>query len=186
MPTISWDTVVTAAATAVFVTLAVEYFAKPRLEARKERILDALRARRELLTLITRLSISARMYAARLPDSAARDLQRVWDAERNRQYQLMHEQALQLSDNVARFANSYPRQLDDVLMGYAFAVHGIVLSMRPRHQKAELIADLAIPIATAIEVPRPWPWRLWRMARAQIEVRRKLAEIGAVADSANP
>jgi hypothetical protein len=35
--------------------LAIEYFAKPLLEARKERILDVLRARRELLSVITGL-----------------------------------------------------------------------------------------------------------------------------------
>jgi hypothetical protein len=35
MPMINWDTVVTSAATALVVTLVIEYFAKPGLEARK-------------------------------------------------------------------------------------------------------------------------------------------------------
>lgn len=37
---------------AAVVTLAIEYTAKPRLEARKERLLDAQRTRRELLSLV--------------------------------------------------------------------------------------------------------------------------------------
>lgn len=37
---------------AAFVTLAIEWAAKPRLEARKERILDRARLRREAITLI--------------------------------------------------------------------------------------------------------------------------------------
>lgn len=50
MPSINWDTVSTAGATALVVTLAVEYVAKPRLEARKEAILDALWRRDRVLS----------------------------------------------------------------------------------------------------------------------------------------
>ncbi|MFG1820691.1 hypothetical protein ACGFIF_43525 [Kribbella sp. NPDC049174] len=68
---------------------------------------------------------------------------------------------------------------DDVLIGYATTVHGIMLSMRPRRRKAAHIADLGTPIATALEVPPRWKIRsLVRMASAQQQVRRMLTKIG--------
>jgi hypothetical protein len=68
VPSINWSTVWTAGATALFVTLAIEYVAKPRLEARKEQILDALRARGEVKALVTRMSFAAMRYVQDLPD----------------------------------------------------------------------------------------------------------------------
>jgi hypothetical protein len=53
-------------------------------------------------------------------------------------------------------------------------------------RKAELIAELGIPMATAIEVPHPWRWRLWKMVRAKIAIRRRLADIVAAADPSDP
>jgi len=41
-------TILTSAAVAAFVSLGIEYAAKPQLEARKERILSGARRRREL------------------------------------------------------------------------------------------------------------------------------------------
>jgi hypothetical protein len=43
---VHWTPILSSAVTAVFVTLLVEYLAKPRLEARKDRILEGMRARR--------------------------------------------------------------------------------------------------------------------------------------------
>jgi hypothetical protein len=178
MPMINWDTVVTSGATAVVVTLAIEYFAKPRLEARKERILGLLRARRELLSVITRLTLAAKMYGEELPAAAPQDLQRAWRDERSRHYETLQDQSRQLLDDVSRYAHAYPRQLDDVLIGYVTTVHGIMLSMRPRHRKAAHIADLGIPIATALEVPPRWKiWSIARMISAQQQVRRILTKI---------
>lgn len=187
MPTIDWNTVATAGATAVIVTLAIEYVAKPRLEARKERILGALRARRELLTAITRLSLAARMYCEELPATAPQDLQRAWGHERGRQYDVLQTQARQLLDDVPRYAHAYPRQFDDVVLGYVTTVHAVMLSMRPRSRKAALVADLGVPVATALEVPPMWNVRaVARMLGAQQEARRALEKIqdGSVASAA--
>jgi hypothetical protein len=179
MPAINWNIVATSAATAIIVTLAIEYFAKPRLEARKERILELLRARRELLSVITKLSLSAKMYGEDLPATAPQDLRRAWRDERDRHYQALQQQSRQLMDDVARYAHAYPRQLDDVLIGYATTVHGIMLSMRPRRRKAAHIADLGTPVATALEVPPRWKiWSFVRMTSAQQQVRQMLTKIG--------
>ncbi|WP_020386952.1 hypothetical protein [Kribbella catacumbae] len=179
MPTINWDTVVTAGATAVFVTLAIEYLVKPRMEARKERYFGILRARQELLTVITKLTLAAKMYGEDLPATARTDLQRVWNAERDRQYEVLQSQSRALMDDVARFAQAYPGQFRETLIAYVTTVHGIMLSMRPRHRKATQIADLGIPITTALEVPPGWKiWALVRMALAHEKVHRMLTKIG--------
>lgn len=179
MPAINWDTVVTSGLTAVIVTLTIEYAAKPRLEARKERILDQLRARRELLAAITKLTLSAQMYREELPSSAPQDLQRVWADERRRHFDDLQQQARQLLDDTPRYAQAYHHRFHDVLIGYATTVHAIVTSMRQKHRKATLIADLGIPVATALEVPPRWQiWNVVRMYSAQQQVRRALAKIG--------
>jgi hypothetical protein len=189
MPTINWDTVVTSGATAVFVTLAIEYLVKPRLEARKDRFLGVLRARRELLAVITKLTLEAKMYGEELPANAPPDLQRAWRDERTRHYEALQSESRQLLDNVARYAHAYPRQLDDVLIGYVTTVHGIMISMRPRHRKAAHVAALGIPLAMALEVPPGWRiWSLVRMGLAQQEVRRMLTKIqdDSVAPTSTP
>jgi hypothetical protein len=179
MPMINWNTVVTSAVTALVVTLVIEYFAKPGLEARKERILGLLRSRRELLAVIAKLTLAAKMYGEDLPPDAPRDLQQAWGAERNRHFADLEQQSRQLHDDLARYAYGYPRQLDDVLLGYANTVQGIMLSMRPRHRKAQLIAELGIPVATALEAqPLYKVVSVVRMLSAQQQVRRMLAKIG--------
>jgi hypothetical protein len=76
VPSINWDTVSTAGATALVVTLVVEYVAKPRLEARKEAILDALRSRREVQALVLRMTVAAQRYAEDMPDGVDRSCTR--------------------------------------------------------------------------------------------------------------
>jgi hypothetical protein len=112
VPEIDWSTVTTAAATALVVTsvvtVSVEYLAKPRLEARKERILDQLRARRALIALIVDLTFSADAVAVDVPkdaDAAARE--RIL-AERRRHYVRMGELTLELSDHVGKYAGCLP------------------------------------------------------------------------------
>jgi hypothetical protein len=129
--------------------------------------------------VIAKLTLSAKMYGEELPPEAPRDLQRVWGAERNRHFADLEQQSRQLHDDLARYAYAYPRQLDDVLLGYANTVHGIMLSMRPRHRKVQLIAELGIPVATALEAQPPYKVvSVVRMLSAQQRVRRMLEKIG--------
>jgi hypothetical protein len=173
MPTIDWDTVVTAGATAAFVTLAVEYFVKPSLEARKEQILEGFRTRRELLTVITRLSVAAAKYKQRMPDDTPRDLQKSWDAERGRHYDMMLGYAQQLSDDLDRFARVNRPALMQLIMTYVYCVHGVALSGRSRHRKAELIAQLGIPMELVVQpsLRRPVAW-----GKARDELLRLVAQ----------
>jgi hypothetical protein len=51
---ILWASILASAVVAGFVTVVIEYLAKPRLEARKERILDAYRQKREAIRNLRR------------------------------------------------------------------------------------------------------------------------------------
>lgn len=187
MRAINWNTVVTSAATAIIVTLAIEYFAKPRLEARKERILGVIRTRDELLAVITKLSIVAKMYGDDLPATAPQDLQRRVKEEKDRLYESLEQQTRQLMDDIARYARAYPGRFRDLLIEYTGTVHGLMLSMRSRQRKTAHIAALGTPIATALEVPPRWqPWSWARMVMAQEEVAAMIAAIEDEIPAATP
>jgi hypothetical protein len=172
---VNWSTVVTAVVTAAFVTMVVEYLAKPHLEARKQRILDAHQTGRELLALITTLSIAAGKYLQHLPEDADPELQEVWEKERERNYEIMRSKVELLSDEVPRLTQSYPSRITADLIAYALCIHGVTLSLRTKDRKAEIVSDFALPIATALEVPPIW--KLWSWAMAWQTVRSMIEEV---------
>lgn len=87
LSSVDWNTVRTAGATAVFVTLAVEYIAKPRMEARKERILEDARLRRDLVTAIMDLTLSAAILITDVPADASAEVKQTLREERRRHYE---------------------------------------------------------------------------------------------------
>lgn len=180
MPDVNWDNVTTAGATAVFVTLVVEYLAKPSLEARKDRILDAHRARGELHDLIMKITFAAARLCEKLPADAPADLRSTWDKEADRQYEIMHGQILEAADNVGRYMRVYRSQIRDLVAAYLINLHGVVLSPRTRDRQAEIVANLGAPMATAITPPRPWGIRAWR--RAVSEIRAQITDMQIPAD----
>ena len=148
---VNWDTVATAGATAMFVTLVIEYLAKPRLEARKERILSHFRDRRDLGVLVTKISLAARRFTEPMPDDVEPKLRETWNRERDRQFTLMRELVLKLSDDVDRYARVYRNPVRELLIKYAFTLHGVVMSLRSRHRQAEIVGDLGVPMAIVID-----------------------------------
>ncbi|ROO60532.1 hypothetical protein EDC02_2422 [Micromonospora sp. Llam0] len=111
MPDVNWSTVWTAVVTAGFVTLAIEYAAKPRLEARKEDILAGLRARREVKTLIVQMTMAAQKYGAVLPTGVDRELGQRWKEERDRQYDMVVDRVRQLVNGLDLYAGTYREPL---------------------------------------------------------------------------
>ncbi|MFI7545482.1 hypothetical protein [Actinoplanes sp. NPDC049599] len=178
MPSINWDTVSTAGATALVVTLAVEYVAKPRLEARKEAILDALRARREVQALVLRMTVAAQRYAADMPDGVDPRLRTKWATERNRQYAVLEELVLKLSDEVPRYASTFRQPLRDLVVQVAYTAFGIMLSLRPKTRKAQMLVELGTAAAAVLDLPAPWKvvWRALPWQRSADEVRRLVAQ----------
>ncbi|MFG1849612.1 hypothetical protein [Micromonospora carbonacea] len=163
MPTINWDTVATAAATAMFVTLAVEYAAKPRLEARKERILDGLRSRNELVSAIANVSVPAGLLTLDIPKEASADVRQNLLEERRRQYERLRNLVQSMQDNAVRHVKTYPVRWRGFALRYIACVQGVMLSARTQHRKAELIMELSIQMVTILE--GRW-WRPMPVVRA--------------------
>jgi hypothetical protein len=151
MPSINWDTVATSAVTALLVTLAVEYAAKPRLEARKERILGAHRSRRELSAAITSIALPAAFLAIDLPRDVMGEVRDSLLAERKRQYERLRAQAEALVDSMDRHAGTFPGPPMKLVMSYISTVQGVMLSTRTRHDKAGLIHELSKQIAMILD-----------------------------------
>jgi hypothetical protein len=152
---INWDTVQTAAATAVFVTLIVEYFAKPRLEARKERHLETLRTRRTFITGVAELAMAANLLTLDLPNDAERKLQRNFQEERDRQYARMCARVVDMFDGVGKYAAAYREPVMSELFAYVMCLYGVVISTRSKRRQAEIIKELG-PAAVAVFEPSRW------------------------------
>ncbi|GIF01569.1 hypothetical protein [Paractinoplanes rishiriensis] len=168
---IAWNTVQTAAATALLVTLVIEYAVKPQLEARKERHLEALRTQRRFEALLVDLALAAGVY---ITDDTTADGNAVvrgkLQAERARQYDRMQHLVTELFDNLGKFASSYPLapwRNDMLLVGTT--MHGILMSARSRHRQAQLIAELT-GISSRIFYQRHL-WKAADLSKARTELR---------------
>lgn len=173
---IAWNTVQTAAATALAVTLVIEYAVKPQLEARKERHLEALRTQRRFESLLIDLAVASGVYTT---DDTAADgdtvVRQKLQAERARQYDRMQQLVTELFDNLGRFAGSYqlaPWRDDMLLVGTT--MHGVLMSARSRHRQAELIAELT-GISSRIFCQRQL-WKAADLSKARTELRTLVAQ----------
>ena len=176
---INWGTVTTAVVTAVFVSLMVEYFVKPGLEARKEQQLGVVRTRRALLVAILDLAMAAQVVHAELPGEADWQLHRTFREERERHYTRLRSLAMDMLDNVGRYAQAYPWPYREEPMAFIMCLYGVVISTRPKRRQAEIILGLAQVGARVFE-PSPRRPREWQRARA--ELGRLIAETEVRAD----
>ncbi|MFI7573909.1 hypothetical protein [Micromonospora sp. NPDC049497] len=151
MPSINWDTVATSAVTALIVTLGIEYAAKPRLEARKERILAAHRSRRELSAALTAIGLSATFLSIDIPKDADQQSRETLRVERQRHYDRLREHAQAMADNMDRHAGMFYSGPMKVVMSYIGTAQGIMLSQRTRHDKAQQILDLTGQMALILD-----------------------------------
>ena len=142
---IAWGTVQTAAATALLVTLVVEYAVKPQLEARKDRHLEHMRTRRRFFEMLTNLALSSGAF---LEDFSAADgdsiVRSKIQAERQRQYDRMQALVTELFDTVGYYASVYPGGVgwQRGVMDLGTTMHGVMLSARSRREQARIIAEL--------------------------------------------
>jgi hypothetical protein len=176
---INWDTVRTslvgAVFAAIFVTLFIEYLAKPRLEARKDRILAIMRARREFLAAITNISMAAQLLLLDVPRNADREIREKFRLERQRQYERLQESVLKLFDNVGEFGAIYRgAKMRDTIVHYVMCLYGLTMSKRTRRAQAEAMLGMAIPAAKTFE---PRLLHLWSWARAFLELQRRISDI---------
>ncbi|GAA1290432.1 hypothetical protein Psi02_15390 [Planotetraspora silvatica] len=173
---INWDTVTTSAITALIVALSVEYFAKPRLEARKERILELLRGRRELKAALISMSVATSILTIELSlDMKPAAYQALRD-EQTRQYQRLWEQIQQMVDNIGRYAGPYVWKARDLVIQYVLCLYTVMMSTRTRAEKAATIQSLIKPMAAVMDAAPPWFfWRMPAQIRAWGEVNRLIA-----------
>lgn len=179
---LDWNVVLNAAITALVVTLAVEYLAKPRLEARKERILAALRARHELLAGMANLYMSAEFVSIEVPAGPDRQSRETLAAERQRHYGRIQELSQHLADNAGEYARTYIAPVRALVFDYIFLVRGVVLSGSTRRRKAEIIKKLSTP--TGMIISHRW-WQVPTAVRAWFDVKHLMAVLQADGDRQN-
>jgi hypothetical protein len=148
--------------TSAFVTLAIEWLAKPRLEARKENILALHRGRRTFHTnLLTILSNSAKLAtgaAHEIPRSTKEDLRRSIRAEADRAATRIDSATQDMSDNVTDYVSTYATErIRNLILRYVFTARAIAISTRTQVEKSDILKEITIPIHT-------WLFARWRLA----------------------
>lgn len=163
--TFSVETAALTALVAAFVTLSIEWAAKPRLEARKERILERARASRRVRQTLANLVRSAASWPSpemwvEAPSEAERRLEAVRAMARN-----LEEADVDWAVSTDSGALHALSSLAGFVQGSLFNVSG----SRRGEAAAAAIREVASPLLDWISTPR---WRtlrrrkLVRMARA--------------------
>jgi hypothetical protein len=143
------STVLVSAVTSGFVTLAIEWLAKPRLEARKERILAAHRARRQLSDALLSIGVAAaRLSRARLPRDMPAAQRQALLAEEQRAADSIDRLTADMVERLGEFAGTYAWHGRDLVIKYTGVMRGVVLSDRSRAEKAQVVIDCTGPMAT--------------------------------------
>ncbi|WP_123827005.1 hypothetical protein [Micromonospora globispora] len=176
---VDWGTVATsvvaAACTAVFVTLAVGYLAKPSLEARKERILQQHKARRNGRTQLLRIrELGIRLSAhRRIPKASTsnRALHREIYAEFNKE---LPDAVKKFDEAFQEIAPSLPRLIYSAVTGYLGVVKAIAMSEGSWSHKGSNISLATLPMIDVWDTPR------WRCIR----LRRRVRQLELVLDTA--
>lgn len=154
--------------TSVLAAVVIEQVVKPRVEAMKER----RATRRDLMTRMVGLSLSAGVLAEELPKDMTREVRERVRAEQARQDERLRSAVMQLFDDSGRYLAAYAGPLRQLLVDYVGCIHGLVLSDRTRVRKAQIIKELAVPVATALDPERQRPWHLPKNVRALAEAGR--------------
>jgi hypothetical protein len=153
MSTVS--TVVTAAVVSAVVSIFFEWVAKPRMDARKERILNDIGNRRKFENSLLRLDIASGMWAQfKYPANATRQTKEAIDAERQRAYKQIDDATKEMVDNLGFYALTYVgirlpwlnTSIPEMISRYVYCVRGVYLSNRTYTAKAEIIHKLTEPM----------------------------------------
>jgi hypothetical protein len=155
-------TVLVPAITSAFVMLAYEWLAKPRLEARKER----LRARRDfeknLHVILGNASKLATGAAHGIPRGTEEELRLAIRAEADCAATQIVAATKDMSDNLMDYVKTYyTDRIRNLIVRYVFTARAISISTRSQVEKAEILKEVTIPINT-------WLFARWRyITRAQ-------------------
>lgn len=173
------NTVLISALTSSLVALGIEWFAKPRLEARKERLLRLHHARQTFeANVLTVLANSAKVSAAagqRLPyDPKKEGTRRAFREEIARAVQQIDHATIEMSDNLAAYGLNYPTaRIQNLIVRYVATARGTQLSSRTQVEKAEALTEITAPLHTWLFTR--W-WRFKSRYRAFMELPKTLAK----------
>jgi hypothetical protein len=150
-------TVAVSALTSGVVALGIEYVAKPRLEARKEELLELHRRRRELKAMLLKIMTLSAMwgpYAAR----GASEL----DSEMARAREHLDSMTRQLWDDIEWYAGSFPSltvrgqpPARDLVIKYIFSARAVFLSDLPEAEKLRILGEITEPLQVGLS--NRWP-----------------------------
>jgi hypothetical protein len=136
-------TVLVSALTSGAVALGTEWAFKPRTEARKERLLELHRKRRELgRHMMTILTNAAKWASLDMDDTTKAQLA----GEISRSDQAIEYATRTMNDELDEIAFSYTtRRIKNSVVGYIFAVRMVQISGRIRTDKLQLLKDITEP-----------------------------------------
>jgi hypothetical protein len=153
MSTVS--TVVTSAVVSGVVALGLELVAKPRLEARKERILAAARGRSDFERNLLKLEVLSGTWANFVnPPGVSMGSRQLIAQERRRAFSQIEDITKELVDGLSAYAITYigvrlPGQsmsAPEIISNYVWTVRGVTVSARSTSDKAKAIHELTEPI----------------------------------------
>lgn len=145
-------TVLVSASVSGVVALAIEYVAKPRLEARKEELLELHRRRRELNAILLRLTTLSAMWAPYIAMRAS-----VLDSEIDRARGQIDEMTRKMWDDIEWYAGTFagvappgrpsPR---DIVIQYILGARAIYLSDIPEADKFRILGEISEPLQVTL------------------------------------
>jgi hypothetical protein len=169
------NTVLVSALTSAVVALGIEWLAKPRLEARKERLLRLHRARQTFeANVVTVLANSAKVSAASeqpLPDDLSDVVRRAIRDEISRVIQQIDDATREMSDKLVDYEPSYPTpRARSLIVQYVATTRGIQLSDKAPGEKAEILKQITAPLHT-------WLFTRWWRLRSRYSAFQELPRL---------
>jgi hypothetical protein len=154
VPNVNLSNVLVSALTSGFVALGVEWLAKPRLEARKERILRRHRAVGEIQRCLSSILVSAaKLQGSRMPKDLRGENRAAWLKEFREAEELVQASAKNLEDSLLDAALTLPSRIVRVLSVYRGFVTGVAISDKTMEEKGRLLNEHTAPILDALGGP---------------------------------
>jgi hypothetical protein len=152
------NTILTAALTSGVVTLGIEWLFKPRLEARKERLLELHRKRHTFEAQMATILINiAKWSALELPDGLSETVSARLAEDKDAAEQKIESVAAAMNDEIFDVTFAYAtKRIRDLIIRYIFAVRLVQQSDRTQEEKWAILLDLT-------QAAHTWLFsRLWR------------------------
>jgi hypothetical protein len=175
-PVSATETILTSAAVSGVVSIIFEWIAKPRMDARKDRIVRIIENRRMFEDNLLRLDVaSAMLKQLTYPPKADRRAKDALDAERRRFLEQVDVATQSMIDQLGFFALTYASttvpglglSIPEMVAKYVVTVRGVHLSDRSYTRKAEIIQELTVPLRIYLFGSK---WHPVRRARAMFQV----------------